>query len=71
MCEYSSVDGFANDWHLVHLGSSAVRVPRLYLQKQLQYHQREGLHPMILVSGKMNILNSLKESLNLLNSSML
>ena len=21
MCEYSSVDGFANDWHLVHLGS--------------------------------------------------
>ena len=24
MCEYSSVDGFANDWHLVHLGSRAV-----------------------------------------------
>jgi 2,4-dienoyl-CoA reductase-like NADH-dependent reductase (Old Yellow Enzyme family) len=24
MCQYSSVDGFANDWHLVHLGSSAV-----------------------------------------------
>ncbi len=23
MCEYSSVDGFANDWHLVHLGSRA------------------------------------------------
>jgi 2,4-dienoyl-CoA reductase-like NADH-dependent reductase (Old Yellow Enzyme family) len=23
MCEYSSQDGFANDWHLVHLGSRA------------------------------------------------
>ncbi len=24
MCEYSSVQGFANDWHVVHLGSRAV-----------------------------------------------
>jgi len=24
MCEYSSQDGFANEWHLVHLGSRAV-----------------------------------------------
>ena len=24
MCEYSSQDGFANDWHFVHLGSRAV-----------------------------------------------
>ncbi len=24
MCEYSSVDGLANDWHFVHLGSRAV-----------------------------------------------
>ena len=24
MCEYSSIDGFSNDWHLVHLGSRAV-----------------------------------------------
>ena len=24
MCEYSSRDGFANDWHMVHLGSRAV-----------------------------------------------
>lgn len=23
MCQYSSIDGFANDWHLVHLGSRA------------------------------------------------
>src|SRR6188472_1075382 len=24
MCQYSSVDGLANDWHVVHLGSRAV-----------------------------------------------
>src|SRR3979490_1246933 len=24
MCQYSSKDGFASDWHLVHLGSRAV-----------------------------------------------
>jgi 2,4-dienoyl-CoA reductase-like NADH-dependent reductase (Old Yellow Enzyme family) len=24
MCQYSSTDGFVNDWHLVHLGSRAV-----------------------------------------------
>jgi 2,4-dienoyl-CoA reductase-like NADH-dependent reductase (Old Yellow Enzyme family) len=24
MCQYSSIDGFANDWHLVHLGARAV-----------------------------------------------
>ena len=24
MCEYSSQNGYANDWHFVHLGSRAV-----------------------------------------------
>ena len=24
MCQYSSIDGFSNEWHLVHLGSRAV-----------------------------------------------
>jgi 2,4-dienoyl-CoA reductase-like NADH-dependent reductase (Old Yellow Enzyme family) len=24
MCQYSSTDGFANEWHFVHLGSRAV-----------------------------------------------
>src|SRR6202043_686266 len=24
MCEYSSSDGYANDWHFVHLGSRAI-----------------------------------------------
>jgi len=33
MCMYSSVDGFANDWHLVHLGSRAVGGAALIIQE--------------------------------------
>jgi len=33
MCQYSCVDGFANDWHLVHLGSRAVGGAALVIQE--------------------------------------
>ena len=33
MCEYSAEDGFANDWHLVHLGSRAVGGAALIIQE--------------------------------------
>ncbi|MCU1286704.1 MAG: flavin oxidoreductase, Old Yellow Enzyme family [Acidobacteriales bacterium] len=33
MCEYSSHDGFANEWHLVHLGSRAVGGAALVLSE--------------------------------------
>ena len=33
MCQYSSVDGFASDWHLVHLGSRAVGGAGLIIQE--------------------------------------
>jgi len=33
MCQYSSVDGFATDWHLVHLGSRAVGGAGLIIQE--------------------------------------
>jgi 2,4-dienoyl-CoA reductase-like NADH-dependent reductase (Old Yellow Enzyme family) len=33
MCQYSSIDGFANDWHLVHLGSRAVGGAALIIQE--------------------------------------
>jgi 2,4-dienoyl-CoA reductase-like NADH-dependent reductase (Old Yellow Enzyme family) len=33
MCQYSAIDGFANDWHLVHLGSRAVGGASLLLQE--------------------------------------
>ncbi len=33
MCQYSSEDGFATDWHLVHLGSRAVGGAGLVMQE--------------------------------------
>lgn len=33
MCQYSSVDGFPNDWHLVHLGSRAIGGAALIIQE--------------------------------------
>jgi 2,4-dienoyl-CoA reductase-like NADH-dependent reductase (Old Yellow Enzyme family) len=33
MCQYSSEDGFANDWHLVHLGSRASGGAALIIQE--------------------------------------
>ena len=33
MCQYSAVDGFANDWHLVHYGSRAVGGAGLIIQE--------------------------------------
>lgn len=33
MCMYSAIDGFANDWHLVHLGSRAVGGAALIMQE--------------------------------------
>ncbi|HEX3550958.1 MAG TPA: NADH:flavin oxidoreductase/NADH oxidase [Candidatus Elarobacter sp.] len=35
MCEYSSTDGFANDWHVVHLGSRAVGGAALVLTEAI------------------------------------
>ena len=33
MCQYSAQDGFANDWHLVHLGSRATGGTALIIQE--------------------------------------
>jgi len=33
MCQYSAIDGFANDWHLVHLGSRATGGAGLIMQE--------------------------------------
>jgi 2,4-dienoyl-CoA reductase-like NADH-dependent reductase (Old Yellow Enzyme family) len=33
MCQYSAVDGFLNDWHLVHLGSRAAGGAGLIIQE--------------------------------------
>src|ERR1700710_365834 len=33
MCQYSCIDGFANDWHLVHLGSRATGGAAMIIQE--------------------------------------
>jgi 2,4-dienoyl-CoA reductase-like NADH-dependent reductase (Old Yellow Enzyme family) len=45
MCEYSSVDGFANDWHLVHLGSRAVGGAGLVLTEAIAVSPEGRISP--------------------------
>jgi 2,4-dienoyl-CoA reductase-like NADH-dependent reductase (Old Yellow Enzyme family) len=45
MCQYSSVDGFANDWHLVHLGSRATGGAALVMQEATAVSPRGRISP--------------------------
>jgi 2,4-dienoyl-CoA reductase-like NADH-dependent reductase (Old Yellow Enzyme family) len=45
MCQYSSVDGFANDWHLVHLGSRANGGAALVIQEATAVTARGRISP--------------------------
>jgi 2,4-dienoyl-CoA reductase-like NADH-dependent reductase (Old Yellow Enzyme family) len=45
MCEYSSTEGFVNDWHLVHLGSRAVGGAGLVLTEAAAVDPRGRISP--------------------------
>jgi len=45
MCQYSSEDGFANDWHLVHLGSRAVGGAGLVMTEASAVEARGRISP--------------------------
>lgn len=45
MCEYSAEDGFANDWHLVHLGSRAVGGAGLVLTEAIAVSAEGRISP--------------------------
>lgn len=45
MCQYSSVDGFASDWHLVHLGSFAVGGAGLVMTEATAVEARGRISP--------------------------
>jgi 2,4-dienoyl-CoA reductase-like NADH-dependent reductase (Old Yellow Enzyme family) len=45
MCQYSSEDGFANDWHLVHLGSRAVGGAGLVIMEASAVEARGRISP--------------------------
>jgi 2,4-dienoyl-CoA reductase-like NADH-dependent reductase (Old Yellow Enzyme family) len=58
MCQYSSVDGFANDWHLVHLGSRAVGGAALIISEAQLFQQKDAYRPRIREYGKKSILKN-------------
>lgn len=45
MCQYAARDGFANDWHLVHLGSRAVGGAGLVLTEAVAVEPRGRISP--------------------------
>jgi 2,4-dienoyl-CoA reductase-like NADH-dependent reductase (Old Yellow Enzyme family) len=45
MCQYSSTDGFADDWHLVHLGSRAVGGAALVMAEATAVEARGRISP--------------------------
>jgi 2,4-dienoyl-CoA reductase-like NADH-dependent reductase (Old Yellow Enzyme family) len=45
MCQYSSVDGFANDWHLVHLGARATGGAGLVIAEATAVEARGRISP--------------------------
>lgn len=45
MCQYSATDGFANDWHLVHLGSRAVGGASLVIAEATAIEPRGRISP--------------------------
>src|SRR6188472_4327213 len=45
MCQYSSVDGFADDWHLVHLGTRAVGGAALVIAEATAVEARGRISP--------------------------
>jgi 2,4-dienoyl-CoA reductase-like NADH-dependent reductase (Old Yellow Enzyme family) len=45
MCQYSSKDGFADDWHLVHLGSRAVGGASLVLTEAIAVEAQGRISP--------------------------
>ncbi|MFD1603364.1 NADPH dehydrogenase NamA [Flavobacterium artemisiae] len=61
MCQYSSVDGFANDWHLVHLGSRAVGGVGLIIQEATAVSPEARISPSDLGIWKDEHIEKLKQ----------
>lgn len=68
MCEYSSADGFANDWHLVHLGSRAVGGAGLIITEATAVSAEGRISPDDLGIWKNAHINKLKEIVAFIHS---
>ncbi|MNX48895.1 NADPH dehydrogenase [compost metagenome] len=60
MCQYSAVDGFANDWHLVHLGSRASGGVGLIIQEATAVSPEARISPADLGIWKDEHIQKLK-----------
>src|SRR4030081_2557259 len=60
MCEYSSDDGFADDWHVVHLGSRAVGGAGLVLTQAIAVTPEGRISPQDLGIWKDDHLQELE-----------
>ncbi|CAC9973725.1 NADH:flavin oxidoreductase/NADH oxidase [Flavobacterium panici] len=61
MCQYSAVDGFANDWHLVHLGSRASGGAGLIIQEATAVSPEARISPADLGIWKDEHIEKLKQ----------
>ena len=61
MCQYSSVDGFASDWHLVHLGSRAVGGAALIISEATAVSPEGRISPDDLGIWKAEHIEKLKQ----------
>lgn len=61
MCQYSAIDGFANDWHLVHLGSRASGGAGLIIQEATAVSPEARISPSDLGIWKDEHIEKLKQ----------
>ncbi|KAF2339436.1 NADH:flavin oxidoreductase/NADH oxidase [Flavobacterium tistrianum] len=61
MCQYSAIDGFANDWHLVHLGSRASGGAGLIIQEATAVSPEARISPADLGIWKDEHIEKLKQ----------
>lgn len=68
MCQYTAKDGFANDWHLVHLGSRAVGGAAVILQEATAVSPEGRITPNTWDFGRMNTYQNCNKSQLLLKN---
>jgi 2,4-dienoyl-CoA reductase-like NADH-dependent reductase (Old Yellow Enzyme family) len=68
MCQYSSEDGFANDWHLVHLGSRATGGAGLVFSEATAVSPEGRISPQDLGIWKDEHIAELKKITNFIKS---
>lgn len=68
MCQYSCVDGFATDWHLVHLGSRAVGGAAIVMQEATSVSAEGRISPDDLGIYKDEHTGKLKQIVDFIHS---